>query len=251
MKIIYFDVETTGLDARIHSIHQLSGMVEINGKVVEEFNYHVQPASGKIVDSEALEVSGKTYEDLLGYEPSMIVFKKFEAMLTKYVDKFNKSDKFFLVGYNSASFDNQFLREWFIDHALNENSKKYGNYFGSWFWANPIDVYVLASFFTMKQRSKMSDGKLGTMALTFGFEIDESRLHDGLYDVTLTRGIYMKIKEFMNGIYIGARNINEVLDTLDAFTENVEVDEVVKVGILEGSQNVRSEVVKILKGFQL
>ena len=183
MKIIYFDLETTGLDSKTHSIHQLSGVVEIDGKAVEHFNYNVQPASGKLVDSEALEVSGKTFEDLLSYEKSPSVFGKFVEILGKYVDKFNKTDKYFLVGYNNSSFDNQFLREWFIDHSENENAKRFGNYFGSWFWANPIDVYCLSSFFTMKKRHIMIDGKLGTMAKAFGNQVDDSNLHDGLYDV--------------------------------------------------------------------
>ena len=32
-KLFYFDVETTGLDAKKHGIHQLSGAIEIDGKI--------------------------------------------------------------------------------------------------------------------------------------------------------------------------------------------------------------------------
>ena len=37
----------------------------------------------------------------------------------------------------AASFDNQFLRQWFADNG--------DQYFGSWFWPNTLDVYINGS----------------------------------------------------------------------------------------------------------
>ena len=54
-----------------------------------------------------------TREQILAYPPMQQVYQEFVSMLGKYVDKFNKKDKFFLVGYNNAAFDNQFLRGFF------------------------------------------------------------------------------------------------------------------------------------------
>ena len=42
------------------------------------------------------------------------------------LEKFDKKDKFFLVGYNNASFDNQFFRAFFVQNN--------DMYFGSYFW---------------------------------------------------------------------------------------------------------------------
>lgn len=43
MKVLFFDLETTGTLVNRHGIHQISGMVVIDGEVRESFNFHVQP----------------------------------------------------------------------------------------------------------------------------------------------------------------------------------------------------------------
>src|SRR3712207_9107105 len=88
------------------------------------------------------------------------VYAQFVAMLGKHVDKFNKKDKFFLVGYNNAAFDNQFLRGFFLQNG--------DNYFGSWFWANTIDVMVLATAYLAERRPEMENFKLSTVAKFLG-----------------------------------------------------------------------------------
>lgn len=110
------------------------------------------------------------------------VYKQFVDMLSKYVDRYNKQDKFFLAGYNNAHFDNQFLRSWFI-----QNGDKY---FGSWFWSNSIDVMVLATPFLAEKRSQMENFKQGTVAKTLGIEVDDTKLHDALYDIQICKAIY-------------------------------------------------------------
>ena len=112
-------------------------------------------------------------------------FKSFEKILDRYVSKYKREDKFFLVGYNNATFDNHFLRAF---HLRNEHK-----YFGSYFWANPIDVYVLASHKVMKDRHLLTDFKLKTACKHFDIEVDESKLHDAIYDVELTRNLFKKL----------------------------------------------------------
>jgi DNA polymerase-3 subunit epsilon len=103
-------------------------------------------------------------------------------MLGKYVDKFNKKDKFFLVGYNNAAFDNLFLRGFFLQ---NKN-----NYFGSWFWSSSLDVMVLATLFLAEKRADMENFKLSTVATTLGIKVEEEKLHDASYDIYLTKSIF-------------------------------------------------------------
>lgn len=190
MKILYFDLETTGTRFWKDGIHQLAGCIEIDGIVVETFDYKVKPHPKAEISDEALAIAGITREDLLTYEPMLQVYKKFVAMLAKYVNKFTKTDKFTLCGYNNASFDNPFLRAWFVQNG--------DNYFGSWFWSSSIDVMVLAHCHLMNQRHSMIDFKLKTVANRMGLEVDESKLHDGFYDIELTRGIYNKIRQTAN-----------------------------------------------------
>ena len=79
------------------------------------------------------------------------VYLEFVNMLSKYVDKYNKDDKFFLVGYNNASFDNSFLKAFFVQNG--------DSFFYSWFWVNSIDVMVLATQHLMMKRHLMKDFK--------------------------------------------------------------------------------------------
>lgn len=185
MKALYFDLETTGVMHWKNGIHQLSGVIEVDGEIKETFNLLVKPNPNAIIEDAALDVAGVTKEQILSYQEMKQVHASFVAMLSKYVDKYNKADKFFLIGYNNASFDNQFLRAWFVQNG--------DNYFGSWFWSNSIDVMVLASEFLKTIRADMVDFKLKTVARNMGITIDEANLHDAEYDIMLTREIYKKI----------------------------------------------------------
>jgi len=184
MKLIFFDLETTGLNYEKNGIHQISGCVEINGEEKEFFNFNVAPNPRLEISEEALLVSNKTKEEVMAYPAMAIVFKQFTDLLSKYVDKYNKTDKFFLVGYNNNSFDNQFLRSWFL-----QNGDKF---FGSWFWTNTLDVFVLASQKLLKKRAEMPDFKLNTVCQFMGIEVDGSKLHDASYDIELTRELYKR-----------------------------------------------------------
>lgn len=66
-------------------------------------------------------------------------------------------------------------------------------YFGSWFYPNCMDVYVMVTPFLMGVRNDMENFKLMTVARTMGIEIDENKLHDATYDIELTRDIFYKI----------------------------------------------------------
>lgn len=182
MKIIYYDLETTGLDPKRHGIHQLSGIIVINGVVKCDFALKMQPFAVAEIEPEALKCSNTTPEMLQSYPSMGLVYYQFVDMLGKYANKFDKQDKFFLIGYNNRQFDDQFLRNWFF-----HNNDKY---FGSWFWSNTIDVMVLASQYLMHQRQLMPDFKLKTVAAACGITVDESKLHQAGYDIELTKQIY-------------------------------------------------------------
>lgn len=182
MKLFFYDLETTGLNPGKNGIHQISGMIVIDGEVKEKFDFKVQPNPKAIIEDEALAVAGVTREQVMAYEPMQDVYKKIVAMLGKYVSKFDKKDKFFLVGYNNASFDNQFFREFF---AQNRDM-----YFGSWFWSNSFDVMVLATPYLAERRADMANFKLSTVAATLGIKVEEDKLHDAMYDIYLTKAIF-------------------------------------------------------------
>ena len=66
MKIIYIDVETTGLGCPESGLVQLAGAIELDGEVVERFDFHMRPFPEDAISDEALAVNGLTRTDLDG-----------------------------------------------------------------------------------------------------------------------------------------------------------------------------------------
>ncbi len=187
MKSFYFDLETTGLKHWKNGIHQLSGLIEVDGIVVDKINLRLQPNPACEVEDEALAISGLNKEALKNFTPFKDGYKILTYTLSKYCNKYDKKDKFHLIGYNNSSFDNSFLRAFFV-----QNDDKY---FNSWFWIDTIDVMVLASEKLRKVRHTMPDFKLGTVAKKLKLKVVEDNLHDALYDIELTRQIYKKLSK--------------------------------------------------------
>lgn len=179
---IFFDLETTGTNPGKHSIHQLSGCVEVNGEIQQEFNFKVRPHPKAEITKEAMTVCGKTEKEILAYPEMSTVFAAFINMLKKYIDPYEKTSKAWLVGFNNRSFDDQFLRKFF---ELSGSP-----YFNSWFWSDSIDVLCLASEYLLDRRANMPSFKLKRVALELGLVVDENELHDALFDARITRDIY-------------------------------------------------------------
>lgn len=185
MKRLFLDLETTGVKPWRHGIHQISIIIEIDGVEKERLNFHVRPNSQCEIEDSALEIAGVTKEQILAYPHMREVKAKIDEVLNKYVSKYDSKDKFHIVGYNNAYFDNPFFRGFFIQCG--------DNYYGSYFWSNSLDVMVLASKKLESVRHTMPDFKLRTVAEHFGIKVDESKLHDAMYDVDLTRQIFHKL----------------------------------------------------------
>ncbi len=185
MKLFFYDLETTGVNHWKHSIHQIAGMVVINGEIVERFNLNVKPHEKAVIDQGALDIGGVTLEQIQSYPSQGEVYGHLLQILSKYVDKFNKNDKFHLVGYNNNSFDNHFFRAFFVQNN--------DQYFGSWFWSDSIDCMVLASKKLIGVRKDMPNFKQGTVAKYLNIEVDDEKLHDAMYDIEICHQIYLAV----------------------------------------------------------
>ena len=204
VKKIYIDTETTGTDPERHGIIQLAGIVEINETKMQSFDYKIRPFPNDVLNEKALEVTGHTLEDMeliktsglcktrtAYYESPSLVYLSFKSLLASYVDKFNKRDKFHIIGYNSR-FDDGFLRAWF---KKNDDSP-YA--YGSYFWWPAIDVSNIAAEIYMENRKEFENFKLATVAAVSGITIDKGRTHDALYDVEITKELYNNLKRGQN-----------------------------------------------------
>ena len=189
MKNFWLDLETTGLNPAKHSIVQIAGIVEIDGVEQESFCFQVRPLKGSAVSHRALEVIGSTVDDLKSYPKPAVVKQQRLDILNKYIDPYDKNDKFYFIGYN-ARFDYDFLRAWF--------EKQLFSYFGSFFWFPPIDIMNLVAHNLMGEREKLINFKLFQVCKYLDIEVKESELHDALYDIQLTKQLYERITEKHN-----------------------------------------------------
>jgi len=186
MKLCFIDVETTGLDDKANTIWQLAGQLH-TPKGIEKFEYKVKPFEGALLSEYALKMNHLTPDILNSFDEEAIVYNSFIRMLNKYVDKYNKVDKFFFIGYN-ATFDERFVRALF---------ERQGNkYFGSYFWYPPIDVMTLACYILRNQREKLTNFKLATVCRYLKIPIDEASLHDAQYDIDLTVKLYQIFERY-------------------------------------------------------
>lgn len=174
MKRLYFDVETTGLDPQKQDIIQFACMVEIDGEIKEAMDITMQPFDYDAISPEALLVHGRSVEDLKTYQTPQQAYAEIVKLFGKYINKYDKSDKFQPAAYN-AHFDMDFLKAFFA---------KNGNvYFGSYMTWRTIDPLQLLYFLDGMGEISLPDYKLETACKHFGIKIDA---HDALSDVTAT-----------------------------------------------------------------
>jgi DNA polymerase III subunit epsilon len=183
-KALFIDCETTGLDRNVHGLWQISFQLHVKGEEIERQTVEMQPCKGKLVSEEALQKNRMTVERLREMQPSHLAFDLFRRKLAAHVDKFDKRDKLWFVGYN-AQFDAGFVRQWFEDHG--------DQYFGSWFWYPIIDVAVMAGLVLSHDRHLLENFKLGTVCRFLGLEFDEESAHDAQYDVEKTRQAFQAL----------------------------------------------------------
>lgn len=187
-KELFIDVETTGLSAYKNDVVQVSAILEIDGDEKARLDILSRPINENNIDKKALEVIGKTKEELMGYPPASEAYTMFRKTLDKYVDKYDKTDKFTFIGYN-ARFDEDFMRQWFYKNG----NKFYGSYFH---WP-AIDISNICALYLADKRAKMKNFKLMTVAKAMGLKVDEEKAHDAMYDIIVTKKMYEAIRPLL------------------------------------------------------
>jgi DNA polymerase III subunit epsilon len=180
-KVFWFDIETTGLDTSKCGIVQLAGLVEINGKVEDEFDFKCKPFPGDLIFDEAIVIHGLTKEIMETFDDPAVMHRNLLSVLGKHCDKFDRLDKFYPAGYN-VSFDYNFLQSFFM-----KNNDKF---FGSWFNHRRIDPLSVLWIGDLLGKYNLDNYKLETVAKHFGVTL---QAHNALSDVKATREIFGKI----------------------------------------------------------
>lgn len=60
-KLLFFDLETTGVKFWRNGIHQIGGIVDIDGQETERFDIRLAPNPAATIEQEALDVAGVTF----------------------------------------------------------------------------------------------------------------------------------------------------------------------------------------------
>ena len=187
-KVLWLDVETTGLDCRKHGLREVGFIIEIDGVEVDKGVFKINPytytTKDVVIDDYALEISKVSIEDLESYDSSSYCFKELMKKLVKYVNVNDKNDCFVIAGYNVA-FDIGFIKEWFKEMGLLDSYKDLFHY-------KSLDVFSLVFNLRLLGLNSAENDKLETMCNYFGIGIEA---HNALSDIEATKKLYELICE--------------------------------------------------------
>lgn len=193
MKLLYLDTETGGLDAKVNPILQVSGIVEIDGKILQEFDLRLRPHPSDVISPEALKINGLDPERL--HDPDRLepieAYKKLKSIFLTYIDKYDKKDKFYLCGQN-VHFDYGFLLELWNRHG--------DNYLGSFVHYHKIDLIALTAALRLAGKLPTDPAILPSMKLEVlcrYFKMPE-QTHDSMSDIRQTREIFQRYVRFLS-----------------------------------------------------
>lgn len=188
MKLAFLDTETTGLKPPDdYGLVDLAIIIEIDGEVKEKISIQCAPSPNDIITQHALDTQEVTEAELRSRQSPKEAEHKLISILEKYIDRYDKTDKLTIIGYN-VQFDVDFLESFF-----NKNNNKF---FGSWFNRRPLDVMGLAYYYRFKTGDELDDWKLETVCNFFGISI--SKAHSALPDAEATRSLFHTLDSILS-----------------------------------------------------
>ena len=182
-KILWLDCETTGVDPVKNDIWQFAYLIEYDGEIVDGENMYIRPFDMATITEKAMIIGGTSIDKLGEIELStQQAVANIKARWSKYIDKYDRNDKFVMAGY-WVHFDNNFLRQTF-----KKGGDKYG--IGSWCFSPCIDVASFVAVAVAKHGFRFPNYKLETVCDRLGIAIDA---HDALSDIQATRTLYQAL----------------------------------------------------------
>jgi DNA polymerase III epsilon subunit-like protein len=176
MKLLFYDLETTGLDTSIAAIMQMAVMDENNNVLI---NSYIYPYDGIISGTNIHGID----ENKLKENNALECKNALENFINIIKSNFNEED-IYLIAYNNFGYDQQVL-----EYNLNRFQLKLPD---NWYFT---DLYP---YFRYKYRfHKFENFKLSTVFqnLIRQLSLDENhKLHDGLFDVIMLKELYDKHK---------------------------------------------------------
>lgn len=184
MRLVFFDLETGGLDCKVHPIIQIAAIaVDDSLDVIEEIEIKLQFDEASAT-KEALEVVGYSSHNWSNAIPPAAACTRFANFLKRYTDIRMVSQRTGnpykvaqLVGHNAASFDGPFIHHLFQAH----NVFMPASY-------RILDTLQRAMWHFHERGIEVENFRLETLCNHFGVDIEGA--HDALVDVRATVGLY-------------------------------------------------------------
>jgi len=146
-----------------------------------------------VIDDKALEITGKTKEEVRSYPDQRVQVQKFVEFMGRHINIEDRKDAFQFIGYNT-SFDIGFMKQWLKMNKL---------YFSNYFTYKDVDVFALVKHMRLwGMLDGCKDDKLGTVCEHYLIELDA---HVAMNDIVATRELYKALMGHMevHGQYIG------------------------------------------------
>jgi DNA polymerase-3 subunit epsilon len=187
LKVLWIDTETTGLDPQKHGIFQIAWIIDIDGEIRDRGSLLFNP-HWALIDPVALGVNKRTEDEIRGFQEAQEAFDHFISVLNKYINPYDKEDKFIVGGYN-IDFDLGFLVSW-----AERMEFKYLFSYLSHRTIDPFKALGLLQWLGYVPTTKKAN--LATVCETLGVSLDNA--HDAMADIEATRNLSYKIKSLLN-----------------------------------------------------
>ena len=187
MKILWCDVETTGIETTDSGAFEIA-MIYRNGNKTAERDFYLNPIKGNIIyHEESGKIHGFSEDKIKSFEPAETVMPKIVRFLTECLHDFSKqnpSEKMFFGGYN-CSFD------WKHVNALmtSYTSSKMADFF----YTQLADVFIQAKKGRYKGKINTENLKLGTVCKSFNVSLENA--HNALADIRATRDLAIQLQK--------------------------------------------------------
>lgn len=166
IKILTLDTLTTGMNTENcgrYGIYRIGGIFSEDGRETRRFELRMRPFREARISDQSLYIGNEDRSTLLRYPDEEAAMEDFRRLLDKAVNVRNPQDKLYISGFNVASFDIPFLKEWFRRTGHDD--------FRNYFFLQPLDLSCLSTFALLRERATLKDFFLETVAEKMGLDV--------------------------------------------------------------------------------
>lgn len=178
-KILFFDVESGGLDDSKHSLLSLGFVVFMNNKIIDEMEIFIKKEHYH-VDKEAMVINKIDLEQL---KKNGIEEKEALIKIRNFI-QLHFPNKRALLGGHNIYFDIAFLKKLYREN--NEN-------FSELFEHRTIDTCSIMKFLYFCGKLPKEIQSLTSASKYFNIKLNEKKRHGALYDAELTSKVFTKL----------------------------------------------------------